>query len=154
MLNICLLVFLASTVCHGEVNQSLGRWRRSTEMATQQFELPDPFNLKKLFNPQNAFKFGQSINSPTPPPALLTSMNSGDPLRLDEMSQSFIDQSGIHQRLHRLSNSAEIKSAPVPDMFKVQQDPGIKSAPKQPFVFHLAQDFFTAVVNFLFQFMI
>ena len=32
-------------------------------------------------------------------------------------------------------------------------DPGVRSG-KQPFIFHIAQDLFSAAVNFLFQFMI
>jgi hypothetical protein len=43
---------------------------------------------------------------------------------------------------------------PAINFLQQDQPGGARSAQKQPFLFHIAQDFFSAAVNFLFQFML
>ncbi|KAI6225069.1 hypothetical protein M3Y99_01378800 [Aphelenchoides fujianensis] len=128
------------------VGQS-GRWKRAEQPPTNLFGLPDPFRALQL---QNPFELKPP---PTLPPAftfapLPTLPPLPDPLKMGDV---LMDQSDVHKRLHRLSNSPNLSPSPLTDMFKAH-DAGSKEGGKTPFLFHVAQDFLGAVVNFLFQY--
>lgn len=58
------------------------------------------------------------------------------------------------QQQSQKSNVVLLDSPPANVVGLQHDDIGIRSSAKQPFLFHLTQDFLAAAVNFLFNFMI